>query len=252
MAQLTDRVDNQNIINIAKSQFETQQRSKLPTVIVKLASQGKIYPSTHVLRSGQLEMRHMTAYDEDILTNTSYIRENVVFDRLLEAIICTDVNVSEIATVDKDGLIIQARILAYGSDYPVIVVDPKTKESLDRNVNLNALTNRPFDLESDELGEFSYKISDTQSIKFTWPLTDTTTGKVSDELKLAIREVNGKRDAATIDQFIRYEFLSIDAKKFRKYMYDNMPGLDFNYEFESDDKGTFTALFRVGTDLFWF
>ena len=128
----------------------------------------------------------------------------------------------------------------------------ETKESLERNVNLNALTNRPFDLESDELGEFSYKISDTQSIKFTWPLTDTTTGKVSDELKLAIREVNGKRDVATIDQFIRYEFLSIDAKKFRKYMYDNMPGLDFNYEFESDDKGTFTALFRVGTDLFWF
>ena len=107
MSKLTDRVDNQNIINLARQNFENKQRSKLPTVIVNLASQGKIYPETHPLSSGKVEMRYMTAYDEDVLTNASYLREGVVFDKLLETIIVTNIDVADISPVDKDGLLIQ-------------------------------------------------------------------------------------------------------------------------------------------------
>ena len=71
-------------------------------------------------------------------------------------------------------------------------------------------------------------------------------------MKLSIREVNGDRKSTSIDDFIRYEFMSIDAKKFRKYMITNMPGVDMKFEFEGEDGSTFTAGFRVGTDLFWF
>ena len=74
MAQLTDRVSpNQNIIDIAKQQWETTKRNTISTEIVQLPSAGKIYPKTNTLSSGQLEMRYMTAYDEDILTNASFL-----------------------------------------------------------------------------------------------------------------------------------------------------------------------------------
>jgi hypothetical protein len=252
MSKLTDRVDNQNIINLARQNFENKQRSKLPTVIVNLASQGKIYPETHPLSSGKLEMRYMTAYDEDVLTNASYIREGVVFDKLLETIIVTDVAVADISPVDKDGLLIHARILAYGAEYPVTVIDPKTNSKLTRTVELDKLKNKPFNLVSDKNGEFDYQVDEQTNIKFTWLKDDSDSDKISDTLKLAIREVNGNRSAESIEEFIRYEFMSIDAKKFRKYMLDNMPGLDMTFEFEGDDGGTFTAVFRVGTDLFWF
>jgi hypothetical protein len=252
MSKLTDRVDNQNIINLARQNFENKQRSKLPTVIVNLASQGKIYPETHPLSTGKLEMRYMTAYDEDVLTNASYIREGVVFDKLLETIIVTDINVADISPVDKDGLLIQARILAYGTEYPVTVADPKTKNILNRVVALDKLKNKPFDLVSDKNGEFEYQVNDATLIKFTWVKDDSDSDKISDTLKLAIREVNGDRKSTAIEEFIRYEFMSIDAKKFRKYMLDNMPGLDMTFEFESEDGSTFKASFRVGTDLFWF
>ena len=252
MSKLTDRVDNQNIINLARQNFENKQRSKLPTVIVNLASQGKIYPETHPLSSGKVEMRYMTAYDEDVLTNASYLREGVVFDKLLETIIVTDVNVADISPVDKDGLLIHARILAYGTEYPVTVADPKTKNILNRVVELDKLKNKPFELISDKNGEFEYQVNETTHIKFTWVKDESDSDKISDTLKLAIREVNGDRKSATIDEFIRYEFMAIDAKKFRKYMLNNMPGLDMTFEFESEDGSTFPASFRVGTDLFWF
>lgn len=252
MTKLTDRVDNQNIINLARQNFENKQRSKLPTVIVNLASQGKIYPETSPLSSGKLEMRYMTAYDEDVLTNASYIREGVVFDKLLETIIVTNIDIADINPVDKDGLLIHARILAYGSEYPVIITDPKTKNSLNRVVLLDKLKNKPFDLISDKNGEFDYDVNKTTHIKFTWIKDDSDSNKISDTLKLAIREVNGDRTPTRIEEFIHYEFMSFDAKKFRQYMLNNTPGLDMTFEFESEDGGTFPASFRIGTDLFWF
>ena len=106
----TTRLGNPDIINIAKQRFEKRQQSKLPSIIVNLPSGGVIYPKTHPLSSGQIEMRYMTAYDEDILTNTSYIREGVVFDKLLESLVISDVDIADIASLDKDALIIMLEL----------------------------------------------------------------------------------------------------------------------------------------------
>jgi hypothetical protein len=251
MTQVTNRLSNQNIAAIAKQQYETSKRSKLPTVVVPLASKGLIYPEAHPLRSGKLEMRYLTAYDEDILTNASYAREGIIFDKLLEAIIQADINVAEIAPCDKDGLILQARILAYGPEYPVNVTDPKTKKTLERVIDLRLLKNKPFALVPDENGEFIYNINSTSSIKFTYS-TETDSDSTSSYLTRIIRQVNETRIPAEIEDFIRYEFLAIDAKPFRKYVIDNKPGVDMTFTFEGEDGSTFDAGFSVGADLFWF
>ena len=251
MTQVTNRLGNQNIVELAKKQYETQKRSKLPSVIVNLPSYGKVYPEEHALRSGQVEMRYMTAYDEDILTNTSYIREGVVFDKLLESIIVTPVSISEITTADKDCLIINARILAYGEEYPVKVADPKTKNMLSRVVNLKQLKFKPFDLLADDNGEFDYEFESTK-LKFIYLNKDISNLTISEFLLDTIKEVNGTRDTEQIREFIRYEFLARDAKQFRQYVTDNTPGLDMMYEFEGEDGGTFSAVFPIGPDLFWF
>jgi hypothetical protein len=250
MTQMTNRVSNQNIVELAKKQYESQQRNKLPTVIVNLPSYGKIYSAEHPLRSGQIEMRYMTAYDEDILTNSSYIRDGVVFDKLLESIITTPVKIADIVTVDKDALIINARILAYGAEYPVQVTDPK-KKILDRSVNLSKLQNKPFDLESDDNGEFDYEYGDVK-LKFIYINKNISDLKISEFLLETIHEVNGNRDRDSIQDFIRYEFLANDAKQFRDYISSNLPGLDMSYEFEGEDGSTFRSTFPIGSDLFWF
>ena len=87
---------------------------------------------------------------------------------------------------------------------------------------------------------------------YVYLINESDSDKISDTLKLAIREVNGDRKSISIEDFIRYDFMSIDAKKFRNYMFTNMPGLDLTFEFEGEDGSTFSSGFRFGADLFWF
>jgi len=257
MSQLTNRIDKQNIINIAKQQFESEQRSTIPTELVRLPSQGKLYPTTSPLRSGVLEMRYMTAYDEDILTNISYAREGVLLDRLLESIIVTPgINVDEIAQCDRDALIIQSRIMSYGPEYPVIVTDPSNSKSLERTVDLRKLKHKPFNLESDDNGEFVYTVNDAVTLKFKF-LTSTqlknisTEHSISDILTMMIRQVNETRKPADITQYIKYSFLAVDSRKFRNFVEENTPAVDLLVEFEGETGSTFSSVFPIGSDLLW-
>jgi len=251
MTQMTNRLQDQKIIEIAKQQFEQTKKNKLPVTIVDLPSNGKVYPEEHPLHSGTIEMRYMTAYDEDILTDVSYIKNGVVFDKLLESIITTQISISDIIEADKDALIIAARINAYGSEYPVTVTDPVTNKPIDAVIDLHKLTAKPFTLTPDENGEFSYEINSETQIKFTYRIKsgDTTISKF---LLDSITEINGNRSSSDIESFIRYEFLAGPAKKFRQYISDNAPGLNMTYDFEGDDGSTFNTRFPIGADLFWF
>ena len=245
---------NTNIIDIAKQRYESKQRSKLPTIIVSLASAGKIYPETSPLRSGQIEMRYMTAYDEDILTNTSYIKNGVVFDKLLESIIVTEgINVHEISTFDKNGLIVYARILSYGSEYPIQIKDPETGNMLQRSIDLRNIGFKLFNLESDANGEFDYDIDGENSIKFSYNIKlDMLNSSVTEMLATILKQVNETRAASDIENFIRYELLAKNSRDFRTYYLENVPGIDLTFEFEGENGGTFTSGFQLGSDLFWF
>ncbi len=253
MSKHTTKLDDQNnIIQLAKQRYETQQRNKLPSVVVNLASNGEVYPKSHPLHSGKIEMRYMTAYDEDILTNSSYIREGIVFDKLLESIIVTEIDVNEIASVDRDGLIIYARILSYGPDYPVSVKDPKTGNLVKQVVDLTKLQPKPFNLIADEHGEFTFNTVSGHEIKFTYQNKFSDVNTVSELLKRMITQVNNSRSQSDIESFIRYEFLAGESKALRDHVLNNAPGINYEYEFEGEDGGTFTAGFQPGADLFWF
>jgi len=255
MSKITTRIDKQSIIDQAKSRYDNEQKSKLPTEIIELPSKGKVYAKSNPLSTGKVEVRYMTAYDEDILTNMSYVREGVMFDKLLESIVMSDCNVADIISTDRDAILIQSRILAYGSDYPVKITDPKSKKELERTVNLSKLKYKSFSLQADDQGEFTYRDSESSkdlTIKFSYNVNTNSETGIYDLLKQCIREVNGKRQAEDIDHFIRYQFLARDSKRFRTYFADNTPGMDYNYEFEGEDGGTFSAVFPIGIDLFWF
>ena len=253
MSVHTDRIANQSLVELAKKQYELDKRKSIPSEIIQLASNGKVYPKDHPLRNGTIEMRYMTAYDEDILTNPSYMREGVVLDKLLEALIITPMDYSTLTMLDKNSLIISARILSYGKDYPVLVKDPKTGKDLERVVDLTKLNNIDLTLDSDDNGEFSYITDSGSELKFKFLLiADSTNLSVSEFLERTITQVDDSRKLDDIKDFIRYKFLALESKKFRKFIEDNTPELDMNYEFEGEDGSTFISRFPIGSDLFWF
>ena len=250
--KLTTRLPNQNIIDTARQQYENTQRSKLPSIVIDLPSKGLIYPADNILREGKVEMRYMTAYDEDIITNASYLQNGILFDKLIDAVLLTPIKSKDIAASDRDMLIVYSRILAYGPDYPVSIEDPKTKTVLDRIVDLSKLAQKPFDLVPDKNGEFDYTVNDDITLKFAYNSKIQENATISQMLKQLIRQVGTTRNDSDIEHFIRYEFLASDAKQFRTFYIKNAPGINYEYEFEGEDGGTFKSRFQIGSDIFWF
>ena len=112
---------------------------KIPTETVTLPSKGLLYPETSPLSKGEIEMRYMTAAHEDILTNSNYIRQGTVIDKLLKALIVTDIDYNELLIGDKNAILVAARILGYGKDYNITV------GGKDYNVDLTEIKDKKID-----------------------------------------------------------------------------------------------------------
>ncbi len=78
---------------------------KFPTEEIDLPSKGKVYPKENPLSSGKVEMKYMTAKQEDILTNQSYIQKGIVLDKLLKSLIINSkINIDDLVLGNKNGL----------------------------------------------------------------------------------------------------------------------------------------------------
>ena len=85
---------------------------KFPTEEIELPSKGLIYPKENPLSSGVVEMKYMTAKEEDILTNQNYIQNGTVLDRLLKSLIVDKkISIEDLIIGDKNALLISTRIL---------------------------------------------------------------------------------------------------------------------------------------------
>ncbi len=90
-----------------------ESKFKLPTETVDLPSKGLLYPEDSPLAKGTIEMKYMTAKEEDILTNQNYISDGTVIDKLLQSLIVTEgVNFNELLVGDKNAIMVAARILS--------------------------------------------------------------------------------------------------------------------------------------------
>ena len=139
---------------------------KLPTETVLLPSKGLLYPEDSPLSKGELEMKYMTAKEEDILTNSNYINNGTVIDKLLQSLIVTEnVNYDELLIGDKNAIMVAARILAYGKDYNV------RYRGRDEIVDLSKLEERKIDLKLLEGGknEFNFTMP-TSKVTLTYKI----------------------------------------------------------------------------------
>ena len=101
-----------------------------PTEEVELPSGGKIYPKDSPLNSGKIDIKYMTAKEEDILTSQNLIKKGLVIQKLLDSLIVTEgISSNDLIIGDKNAVMVAARILAYGPEYKVQVTNPNTGET---------------------------------------------------------------------------------------------------------------------------
>ena len=127
---------------------------KLPTEEIELPSKGLLYPKDNPLSSGKIEMKYMTAKEEDILTNQNYIKQGVVIDKLLRSLVISKINYNDLLVGDKNALMVAARILSYGKDYDF------EYDVVEQNVDLSTIEPKELDESLYEPGnnEFSFTL----------------------------------------------------------------------------------------------
>ncbi len=137
-----------------------ENKFNLPTEMVELPSKGLLYPKDSPLAEGKIEMKYMTAKEEDILTNSNYIRQGVVIDKLLQSLITSPINYSDLLIGDKDAIMMAARILGYGKDYDFQYLGEKV------TVDLSTLQLKELDeslVKEKGKNEFQYKLPNTDN-----------------------------------------------------------------------------------------
>lgn len=242
---------------------------KLPTEMVSLPSKGLLYPKESPLSKGEIEMKYMSAKEEDILTNQNYIKNGTVIDKLLQSLIVTPINYDDLLVADKDAILIAARILGYGKDYPVSFLDPKTRTMRNDVVDLSILKEKEIDetLLVAGVNEFSFKLPHTDNIITFKLLTHGDDKKIDAEikglqkinpqgsfeattrLKYIITSVNGKRDIVDIRQFVDGGYLlAKDARALREEYARVQPGVELVFYPEGVEEG---IPFQIGLDFFW-
>ena len=78
---------------------------KFPSEVIDLPSEGKLYPEGHPLKDGKIEIKYMTAKEEDILTSTNLVKKGLAIDTLLQSLI-VDKNI-DLSLYNKEFSIFQ-------------------------------------------------------------------------------------------------------------------------------------------------
>lgn len=245
---------------------------KFPTELIDLPSQGWFYDPKSPLASGQIELKYMTAREEDILTSLNLIQKGVVLDRLLKAIIVDPkVKISDLLVGDKNGILLAARVLAYGKDYPVTITCQKCGEVNIVKVDLTKLDAKTLD-EPKEKGknEFEFILPDSKRVVIFRALTHQDDEDINKEieaqrktgseieytqstrLKYIIVSVDDKSDKATIREFVDNQLISREARALRTEYGRVTPDVDLAFSFSCNDCGEQrrTAV-PLGIDFFW-
>jgi len=257
------------------AQTDEVQRTEYPSEVVDLPSKGWFYDEASPLANGQIDIKYMTAREEDILTSQNLIKKGVVLDKLLEALIVTPgVKLDDILVGDKNAIFISSRVLAYGKDYKIKFKDPSNNEDVEDMVDLTQLQAREFDFEKCErgVGIFEYELphskrkiywkllthADEQAIdaelksmkKFT--KNKNQTAEVTTRLKYVIQALDGNEDRSRIKSFVDKELLARDSLALREHIRENTPDLDMTFNFESEDTGyTERMTIPLGVDFFY-
>jgi hypothetical protein len=226
---------------------------KIPTEEISLPSKGLLYPKESPLSSGKIEMKYMTAREEDILTNTNFIKNGTVIDKLLQSLIVTPINYDDLLIGDKNAILVAARILGYGQEYSFKYTNEQGQE-IEATVDLATLKEKELDtsLIKGGINEFTFGLPKSGNVITFKLLTHGDEKKIEGEikglqkvnpngsydvttrLKYMITSINGNREQKSIRDFIDNFLLAPDARAFREYYTKVQP--DIELKFTPDDE----------------
>jgi len=239
---------------------------KVPTETVELPSKGLLYPADSPLSSGKVEMKYMTAKEEDILSNINFIRKGTAIDKLMQSLLVDKkIDYKQLLVGDKNAIMVAARILSYGQEYTF------TYDDQQYTVDLSKADNKELDekLIKDGKNEFPFSFSKSgNDITFKF-LTHEDEASIDREvegrkkinkdsntvgstrLKYLIKSINGQTDNKSIRDFVDNYLLASEARELRKYYAEIAPDVEIKFDVEKDDGSEEAVDVPIGINFFW-
>ena len=223
--------------------------NKFPSEIIDLPSGGRLYPKEHPCSNGKIEIKYMTAKEEDILTSANLIKKGVVIDRLLDSLIITEgIKGDDLILGDKNAVMVAARILAYGPEYACDVTNPNTNETITHTFNLAEcpFKNLPKDITENKFEttlpiskkKITFKLltgKDETAIQEELKASKKVGVGVSPELTTRLRylitSVDGDNSQSVINDLAQ-NMLARDSMHLRKEMRNVTPDIQLSQEIE--------------------
>ncbi len=259
---------NKTTSELPVDNVSTQKKPTYHTETIDLPSGGRCYPEDSPLSSGKVELKYMTTKEEDILTSQNLIKQGIVIDRLLDSLIVTPgVQSEKLLMGDKNGLLVAARVLAYGPEYTVKVNHPDSGDEIEHTFNLTDCPYKelPDDVDYSEnkftyilpvsKQEITYKILYGQDERELSKTTDALKKKlgrdsqVSARLKQTITAVDGDTNKLSINTCVD-NMLARDALAFRREIARISPDIIMEQEIEWEGESISVGV-PMDIEFFW-
>ena len=238
---------------------------RLPTEVVDLPSKGLLYPKSNPLSSGNIEMKYMTAREEDILTNQSYIQKGIVLDKLLQSLIVSDVDYNDLIIGDKNAIMIAARILGYGKDYSF------QYKGQEVTVDLTTMQDKPFDesIITQGINEFKFTLPKSgtnltfkilthgdelkidRELEGLRKINKDNAPELSTRLKYMITSIEDNREPKVVRGFVDNYLLAQDSRALREYIRQIQPDVDLKFDFDGPNGVEEGVALPIGLSFFW-
>ena len=241
-----------------------ESKFKIPTETVELPSKGLLYPKDSPLAKGEIEMKYMTAKEEDILTNQNYITKGTVIDRLIRSLITTEgFNYDNLLIGDKNAIMVAARILSYGPNYDIqhngerITVDLSKVDNIEIK-DEDYKNGNKFNLKLPSGNEVVFKLlthgdekAVEREIAGLKKIDKNSSPQVTTRLKRMILSVNGSSEVKDIREFVDKYMLATDARALRKEYSRLQPDVDLTFNYSNEDGGEEDVAIPIGIGFFW-
>ena len=247
------------------------EEQKFPTELITLPSKGLLYTEGSPLKRGEIEMKYMTAREEDILTNVNYIKNGTVLDKLIQSLMVDKFNYDDLLIGDKNAVLIAARILGYGAEYEIKKTHPQTGQEETVSIDLTSLNDKELDssLINEGKNEFEFQLPASKRTVTFKLLTHGDEKKIEQELeglkrlkregfegttrlKHTITAVDGNFDMKVVREFIDKSLLARDARALRLHIKEISPYTELKVDLTySDGYIEYNVPFPLGVDFFW-
>lgn len=270
-AQATPPVDpaKASVADRLKSDFGLD----IPVETVPLPSGGRVYPSGTTLNNRDtVDIKAMTAREEDILTSRALLKKGTVITELIKScLVDKSIDPTTLLVGDRNALMVAIRITGYGPEYETEIECPECAVKSPYGFDLSQLPLVRLEIEPVVAGQnvFEFTLPYTKApVRFKFlsghdeeeivttqdkqkKLGLNSESTVTTNLLYSIVSVKGIEDRGKIAGFVR-AMPARDSLALRSYIRDHEPGIRMKQDFTCKSCGHAEEVsMPIGVTFLW-